>query len=166
MHDALSETQKSALLRDDTHSLLLPPALPIRFPVILICGHGARDSRCGILGPILQSAFEKELAKRGVHADVAQISHVGGHKFAGNVIVYTPPTWGNELAGTGVWYGRVGPEHVEGLVEETVVRGRIVLGMLRGGIMGDGGSLGRVVEAQAAKENGEEGLRLKPRARG
>lgn len=70
------------------------------------------------------------------------------------------------MAGTGVWYGRVGPEHVEGLVEETVVRGRIVLGMLRGGIMGDGGSLGRVVEAQAAKENGEEGLRLKPRARG
>jgi hypothetical protein len=36
---------------------------------------------------------------------LVKVSHVGGHKFAGNVIVYSP-------SGTGVWYGRVFPEKV------------------------------------------------------
>jgi len=73
-------------------------------------------------------------------ARVALISHIGGHKFAGNVIVYVPPGQRLEdgsahpLAGYGIWYGRVEPRHVEGLVRETVLRGRVVEDMFRGGI--------------------------------
>lgn len=36
---------------------------------------------------------------------LVKVSHIGGHKFAGNMIVYSP-------SGTGVWYGRVSPEKV------------------------------------------------------
>jgi hypothetical protein len=169
MHDGLSEAQKAKLLRDESAASNLPAAEPITKPVVLICGHGGRDERCGILGPILQTAFRTELQRRGIDADVAQISHIGGHKFAGNVIIYLPPSLeGNALKGTGIWYGRVGPEHVEGLIEETVVKGRVIVEFLRGGITMEGGNIGRMVEAQLANERGEDvsgELKLKARAR-
>ena len=170
MHDSLSLTQKAALTRDSSKAALLPAPEPITKPTILICGHGGRDQRCGILGPILQSSFRKELDRRGIEAEVAQISHIGGHKYAGNVIIYLPPNLeGNALKGSGIWYGRVGPEQIEGVVEETVVKGRIVGELLRGGVMQGGGNIGRIVEAQLKAERGEEEgtgrLRLRPRPR-
>ena len=127
---------------------------------ILICGHNSRDIRCGILGPLLESEFKKLISeptnptlvhtseeigtqhtqKNSLpHASVALISHIGGHKFAGNVVIYFPRTWRvvgsrqkSPLAGKGVWYGRVEPRHVWGIVEETVKRGRVVEELLRG----------------------------------
>lgn len=168
MHDGLSPAQKAAITRDPSQASTLPSPEPITHPVILICGHGGRDQRCGVLGPLLQSCFRAELDRRGIHAEVAQISHIGGHKYAGNVIVYLPPGMeGNGLGGSGIWYGRVGPEQVEGVVEETVVGGRVVGELLRGGVMQGGRNIGREVEAQVRAQSGEEtgGLRLRPRAR-
>ncbi len=116
------------------------------------------------MGPLLQTQFESTLRQKGfiVHdsapeaeessssanmmsARVGLISHVGGHKFAGNVIIYVPPTFPDAagtglsaLAGKGIWYGRVEPRHVEGIVSETVVGGRVVEELFRGGIGQDG----------------------------
>ncbi|MCJ1416249.1 hypothetical protein MMC32_002584 [Xylographa parallela] len=139
----LAHFVRSALLADDP--LPAPPPLTthaLTAPIILICGHGGRDQRCGVLGPLLQTEFRRALAKSGPRsegeAQVALVSHIGGHKFAGNVIVYLPPGFrveGREappLAGQGVWYGRVEPRHVEGIVAETVGRGRVVGEMVRG----------------------------------
>ncbi|KAG9030350.1 hypothetical protein FRB95_004005 [Tulasnella sp. JGI-2019a] len=53
-------------------------------------------------------------------------SHTGGHKFAGNIIIYFPN-------GTGVWYGRVS-SHEVGAVTKTITEGRIFPTLLRGGI--------------------------------
>lgn len=124
----------------------------------MICGHGGRDDRCGTLGPILQSEFEDKLGRQNVpvlvdppaqkaaqpdhetdgyrpSARVGLISHIGGHKWAGNVILYIPPSWkGHALAGKGVWYGRVEPGSVEGIVEKTVVGGTVIADLFRGGI--------------------------------
>lgn len=170
MHDGLSAAQKASLTRDETKAAALPQAQDVTKPTVLICGHGGRDERCGVLGPLLQSAFRRELQRRSIDADVGLISHIGGHKYAGNVIMYIPPSMvGNELKGAGVWYGRVGPEQVEGVVEETLVRGRVITELLRGGVMHDGRNIGRVIEAQMKKDSGEEddgGLRLKAKARG
>ena len=125
--------------------------------LILICSHGGRDSRCGILGPLLKAEFEDKLSQQGITCSkdtptsdvpgdaklksqvrsvrVGLISHIGGHKWAGNVIVYLPPSLtGNALAGKGIWYGRVGPEHVEGIVAKTVVEGTVIKDLFRGGI--------------------------------
>lgn len=169
MHDGLSTAQKAALLRDETLAAKLPPAEPIITPTILICGHGGRDVRCGILGPILQSAFRSELARRNISADVGLISHIGGHKYAGNVIIYVPPSMQeNALRGSGIWYGRLGPESVEGVVEETLVKGRVIVELLRGGVVQGGGNVGRMVEKQLKEDSGETedgGLKLRPRAR-
>lgn len=131
--------------------------------VVLICGHGGRDARCGIYGPVLRREFEMQLEREGVavsqdavdienaaegeekrSARVGLISHIGGHKFAGNVIIYVPPGWKgrdgkeSELAGKGIWYGRVEPKHVEGIVRETVFGGRVVKDMFRGGVGAEG----------------------------
>lgn len=139
--------------------------------LVLVCGHGGRDMRCGVLGPVLREEFERELGRRDfavlkdpveilhetpvqpqaigtrsedgeakTSARVGLISHIGGHKFAGNVILYIPPGAKtadgkqHELAGCGIWYGRVEPKHVEGIVRETVLGGRVTEDLFRGGI--------------------------------
>lgn len=123
----------------------------VRETVVLICSHTSRDMRCGVLAPLLKSQFEKVLLERGMlltagdeargeyegRVRVGFTSHLSGHKFAGNVIVYLPPLLeeGGSGAGLGVWYGRVEPRHVEGIVEETV-RGRRVVGELCRGVVG------------------------------
>ena len=131
---------------------------PMTSPTILICGHNSRDSRCGILGPLLRAEFESCLRGRKQpdgslerqafdralgpqdeigNTNVALISHIGGHAFAGNVIVYLPPGLllrngqVSPLAGMGIWYGRVEPRHVWGIME-TVQRGEVIKELLRG----------------------------------
>lgn len=172
MHDKLSASQKKSLLRDESVAKSLPAAENIIKPTILICGHGGRDARCGVMGPILQDSFTNEMQRKGIEADVGVISHIGGHKFAGNVIIYLPPNMqGNSLRGSGIWYGRVGPEQVEGIVEETVVQGRVVSELLRGGVTQEGGDIGRMVELQIrekkglGKDEGSGALNLRPKAR-
>jgi hypothetical protein len=136
---------------------------PITDIVILICGHGGRDIRCGKVGPILNREIEDKLARSGITVDrnpitvrsgdytnsnekvkpnlrgrsirVGLISHVGGHAFAGNVIIYLP--FDNEykhsrLSGVGIWYGRVQPNHIEGIVNKTVLEGVVIEELLRG----------------------------------
>lgn len=128
---------------------------PIRMPgaTILICGHNTRDTRCGILGPLLRDEFcsylnakERSIESRGGQqyttqsncSRVALTSHIGGHAFAGNVVIYLPKTFKmpsgelSPLAGMGIWYGRVEPRHVWGIMEETVQRGSVIQELLRG----------------------------------
>lgn len=88
-----------------------------------------------------------------VPINIGTISHIGGHKWAGNVIVYIPPNatvtaqqaqqaqphphphpHPHPLAGKGIWYGRVEPRHVQGIVEETVLRGNVIGDLFRGGV--------------------------------
>jgi (2Fe-2S) ferredoxin len=167
MHDALSTSQKKTLTR--VRGALTPPgSTTLQNPLILICGHNSRDSRCGAMGPLLRSEFVRHLNEVGVKvstntvhpeeersdatqlaAHVGLISHIGGHKWAGNVIIYLPPEWGTDgkvmslgeqkpklspLAGCGVWYGRVEPKHVEGIMTETLLGGRVIKELFRGGI--------------------------------
>ena len=141
-------------------------------PTVLICSHASRDVRCGVLGPLLETEFRRTLGRegflvgerpgvsgegggggkkggkgkgkgKGKGVSVGLVSHVGGHKWAGNVIVYFPPILTREvldgiedgqeeLAGRGVWYGRVEPRHVEGIVNETIVGGRVIEELCRG----------------------------------
>lgn len=52
-------------------------------------------------------------------------SHVGGHKYAGNVIVYNKNMKGAD------WYGRVTACHVEAIVR-AAMEGKVVQELLRG----------------------------------
>lgn len=85
---------------------------------ILVCGHNQRDRRCGILGKELIN----EISSKGLHRgkNVALISHVGGHKFAGNLILYNymgtnHRTGDNKL--DSLWFSRVLPPNLGTLLE-------------------------------------------------
>lgn len=215
----VSEDKSSASSGDSTWRNSIRP---ISAPTILVCSHNSRDSRCGILGPLLHAEFSqyinKGLTLRNEAAsemidskrnskdqsrsfashpkfqaeildpsrsnqqpiNIGMISHVGGHKWAGNVIVYIPADYQlktlerdtagakpkdkivagkseapqvsedqallpeeeqhnlSPLAGKGIWYGRVQPKHVEGIVEQTIGHGKIIRELFRGGINNDG----------------------------
>lgn len=70
-------------------------------PLILVCGHGTRDSRCGDMAPYLLN----EINQIKNDEMVGTISHIGGHAYAGNVIFYPQ----------NIWYGRVNPDKVQGI---------------------------------------------------
>ena len=110
-------------LRGGGRASLESEALPGRH--VFVCVHMARDERCGNCGPPLRAAIEAAVAMRGLEGvTVRATSHVGGHKYAGNVIVYPE----------GVWYGYVRPGDAERLVREHLVEGRILEDLHRGGM--------------------------------
>lgn len=157
-HGRLTREQQNVLKRRPEFQKQLPDARNVEDILVLICGHGGRDDRCGTVGPILKAEFEDKLGRQNIpvqvnapeqkvedanpafgrykpSARVGLISHIGGHKWAGNVIIYIPPSWrGHGLAGKGIWYGRVEPGSVEGIVEQTIIGGKVIADLFRGGI--------------------------------
>ncbi|KAI9810364.1 MAG: hypothetical protein M1826_003640 [Phylliscum demangeonii] len=108
--------------------------------LILLCSHKTRDARCGLSAPLLRREFERQLRMRGLLRDSAHddrpggaavyfISHVGGHKYSANVMIY------RRREGQGIWLARVRPEDCAAIVSCTVLRGQVVQPQrqLRGG---------------------------------
>lgn len=95
----------------------LPGAAPVDHPLLLVCTHGKRDACCARVGLKLAAALEAELPAEWLW----QTSHVGGHRFAGNV-VWLPP---------GVYLGRVAPEDAAEVAAAVRAR-RIPLAHARG----------------------------------
>lgn len=150
--------------------------------VVLICSHRKRDKRCGVTSKYLVKAFESGLRRRNIYRSfddtrtasegglpsggtvVGCLSHIGGHKFAGNVIIYrrrtksvqelhsklkeltlttvenpedadrVPEEGEKEVQAEGIWLGRVEPKHVEAIIEEVILKGRVFKELYRGGI--------------------------------
>ena len=98
------------------------PAVPLAGRHVFVCVHGRRDERCGCWGPPIVEALRAACVTAGVDVPVRATSHVGGHKYAGNVIVYPE----------GVWYGYVRPEDAERLVLEHLAADRVLVDLLRG----------------------------------
>jgi len=163
----------------------LPATLPVPLPtaeqlmsrpcphraLILLCSQRTRDARCGQSAPLLRKELERHLRVCGLYRDLDDerpggvgvyfISHVGGHKYSANVMVYRkadafgldsiergkldgevcPPPRKEEGeaeqmgAAQCIWIARVRPEDCEGLVKFTVLQGKVVKPerQLRGG---------------------------------
>ncbi|TBU42100.1 Sucrase/ferredoxin-like-domain-containing protein [Dichomitus squalens] len=63
---------------------------------LYVCTHGARDCRCGDSGGDVARALRREVASRQGLAErvsVGEVAHVGGHKYAANVLVYPYGEW-------------------------------------------------------------------------
>ncbi|KAF9191019.1 hypothetical protein BGZ51_007852 [Haplosporangium sp. Z 767] len=104
---------------------------------IMICSHRKRDKRCGVTAAILKKEFTRILRSKDLFGygdceddvEIWLISHIGGHKFAGNVIVH-------RSEGMAVWYGRVEPCHAEAIVDVTVEKGQVIQELHRGSMLG------------------------------
>lgn len=98
--------------------------------VILLCSHRRRDARCGITAPLIKRELERHLRPLGLDRDADDsrpggagiffVSHVGGHKFSANVLVYRKKD--QQM----IWLARVRPDHCEGIVKYTILQGKVV----------------------------------------
>jgi hypothetical protein len=111
--------------QDDLHDVDLAGALaggdgrfrPVAGPVLVVCTHGKRDRCCARYGRPLYDAL-RAAAPGG---EVWQSTHVGGDRFAGNVVALPQ----------GTFHGRVEPGDVPGLLT-AMARGRVDLDRYRG----------------------------------
>ncbi|PHU27759.1 hypothetical protein BC332_06091 [Capsicum chinense] len=98
---------------------------------VFICAHNNRDRRCGICGPILIEEFSKAIEFKGLKdkVRVTACSHIGGHKYAGNVIIFSS---GKDGEIVGHWYGYVTPDDVPALLDEHIGEGKVIERLWRG----------------------------------
>ncbi|CAN8301787.1 unnamed protein product [Cochlearia groenlandica] len=98
---------------------------------VFVCCHGSRDRRCGVCGPSLVSRFTEDIGLCGLRGEVSvsPCSHIGGHKYTGDVIIYGSNI--NQRV-TGHWYGFVTIEVVPQLLEQHIIKGKIVDHLWRG----------------------------------
>ncbi|KAI9115651.1 hypothetical protein K1719_013320 [Acacia pycnantha] len=118
---------------------------------IFVCSHGSRDRRCGVCGPVLVNKFREETELRGLQGKVfvSPCSHIGGHKYAGNVIIFGSSINGEIM---GHWYGYVTPDDVPVLLQQHIIKGEIWDSLWRG-------QMGIPEDVQ--KKNQEQRLQLK-----
>jgi hypothetical protein len=90
---------------------------PIDHPLFLVCTHGKHDRCCAKFGRPLYDAVREQVDEGWAW----QSSHVGGDRFAGNLVVLAD----------GVYYGRVGPGEAWPVVAAALER-RIHLPLYRG----------------------------------
>jgi hypothetical protein len=93
------------------------PGVPVEHPLFVVCTHGKRDRCCAKFGRPLYDALRRE-AESGW---VWQSTHVGGDRFAGNVVVLPQ----------GLYYGRVERDDVRALLDEQG-EGNVLLERYRG----------------------------------
>ncbi|MBW0536428.1 hypothetical protein O181_076143 [Austropuccinia psidii MF-1] len=115
--------------------------------IILICSHKTRDKRCSISAGVLEEEMIQSIESnledwkvdcRGDYdlnhidddenwAGIFKVSHTGGHKFAGNMIINFP-------FGTSIWYGRVTKADCKRIVQETIISKNVIPELLKGGV--------------------------------
>lgn len=170
----------------DLHPISVPRSLPDQLPtetqltsrpsphraLILLCSQKTRDARCGQSAPLLRKELERHLRPLGLFRGMDDerpggvgiyfISHVGGHKYSANMMIYRRPDpfgldnverakAGGELrpsstkpagpegvdegAAQCMWLARIRPEDCENIVKYTVLQGKLVKpeSQLRGG---------------------------------
>ena len=94
-----------------------PGAEAVEGPLFLVCTHGKRDRCCALHGRPLYDALRHAAGSDRIW----QSTHVGGDRFAGNVVVLP----------YGLYYGRVDPADAAGLLAATRA-GQIDLARYRG----------------------------------
>lgn len=120
----LPDLVEDQLVREQACTNIAHEILPSSRHWIFVCTHKRRDKRCGVVGQLVIEQLRKAIAVAGLEdcVRIAGTSHTGGHKFAGNVLVYP----------SGDWYGRVTPEEVPRLVHSHFLKKKVYAKLWRG----------------------------------
>ena len=148
-----------------TSSTLLLIGEKLHEDYIFVCSHAQRDRRCGYVGPILLEKLKEELSRRNASRFAFRVhgcSHIGGHKYAGNVLCFVPrpgaplaneqpsmphsQSSGSSSRVMGDWYGYVTPEDVSDLVG-AMINGTVVIPKWRGCMGVDRQTAASMIEA-------------------
>jgi hypothetical protein len=98
-HDDLLEYDFASALFDGA-----TPGVPVEHPIFIVCTHGKRDRCCAKYGRPLYDGLKRKIDP----AWVWQSTHVGGDRFAGNVVVLPE----------GLYFGRVGESDLDPLLDD------------------------------------------------
>ena len=85
-------------------------------PIFVVCTHGRRDPCCAERGRPLAASLA-----RGFPDETWESSHVGGDRFAGNLVIFPE----------GLYFGRIDPDHAAAVVT-AYLGGRLDLASYRG----------------------------------
>lgn len=102
---------------DELRQLDLLAGTPADQPLFLVCTHGKHDPCCARYGRPLYEALRDELEPDWVW----QVSHIGGDRFAGNLVCLPE----------GIYYGRVDRETAGSVIDEHLAR-QILMARYRG----------------------------------
>ena len=130
--------------------------------LVLLCSQRSRDARCGQSAPLIRKELERHLRPLGLFRDLDDerpggvgiyfVSHVGGHKYSANVMIYrranafgldsieranlggdapmpsayVPADEPHEGASQCLWIARVYPVDCENIVKFTILQGKLV----------------------------------------
>ncbi|KAG0008559.1 hypothetical protein BGZ81_004002, partial [Podila clonocystis] len=101
------ETQASSQDEDTITTELVPGSgEPIALTLlrepsaVLVCVHGSRDCRCGDQGGELYTILRDMVTMTGLSQSIKVygVSHIGGHKYAPNTIMYPSGDWHGNLS--------------------------------------------------------------------
>jgi hypothetical protein len=120
---------------------------PVDHPLFLVCTHGKHDRCCAKFGRPLYDAVREQVEDSWVW----QSSHVGGDRFAGNLVVLAD----------GAYYGRVEPADAWPVVE-AALDGRVHLPLYRGrSCYGFAAQAAEIAVREASSELGVEAVRVR-----
>jgi hypothetical protein len=115
--DEIAVTRTEFEAYEDLRGLDLLAGTAVEHPLFLVCTHGKHDPCCARFGRPLYEALRDELAPDWVW----QVSHIGGDRFAGNLVCLPE----------GLYYGRVDRETAGPVLDEHLAR-RILIPSYRG----------------------------------
>lgn len=119
-----------------THSSELPTKSYPEFPDVkvecdpnqahvFLCSHRTRDKRCGVTAPIIKKEMDIYLRDLGLYRDhgdnrpggvnISFINHIGGHKYAANIIIYL------RKSGKNIWLARCKPNNCRPIIDECIL---------------------------------------------
>ncbi|KAM7277576.1 hypothetical protein ACFE04_004710 [Oxalis oulophora] len=136
---------------------------------VTICGGGEGvDGDVYVFPDNVKYKLQEEIDLRGLGSEVfvSPCSHVGGHKYAGNLIIVTPDSEGKSICN---WYGYVTPDDVPELLDNHIAKGEIIERLWRGkmGPAAEEGETGEVQEVPSGQEadksvklNGESNVQV------
>jgi hypothetical protein len=108
LHAFRIDSETGAMVRstidDYTDLLANPQPTPVTAPIFAVCTHGRHDKCCAKFGLPVFCAFRDHAGE-----SAWQCSHVGGDRFAANVVVFP----------YGIYYGRVTPEEAAEVIRST-----------------------------------------------
>lgn len=92
---------------------------------VFFCSHTTRDKRCGITAPIMKREMDNYLEELDLKRNFGDnrpngiqtefINHIGGHKYAANVIIYL------KKLGKNIWLGLCKPNNIKPIVDECIL---------------------------------------------
>ncbi|KAM1466281.1 hypothetical protein ACFX2I_031499 [Malus domestica] len=104
---------------------------PLTGPYVFICARMSQDEWNRYHARTLIDKFKQEAKLRGLtdHVYVTACFHIGGHKYAGNLDIYSP---GSNGSITDHWYPFATPGNVPELLDKHIAKGEIIQRHWRG----------------------------------